>query len=415
MALYNQKVFLKKLIEKYSKKKFSDQSYPLLENAFTTEDITKGIEVILSKKITMSEITREFEYEFSKYVGSKYALMVNSGSSANLLAAFALTNPKKKNHLKRDDKFIIPAVCWSTSLWPFIQAGLRPIFLDVNVDNFCLDEQKLNNNILKKIRLIVTIHVLGNSSNIDLISKLSRINNIFLVEDTCESLGSRYNKKYLGTFGDFGTYSFYYSHQITAGEGGMIVCNNKNDYELLYTLRAHGWDRGLKNSLNNTFNFINSGFNLRPLDVTAAIGLSQFKRLKKMMLLRKNNRDLIINKITNHKKFKNQFEFFEPAKKLEPSWFGLPILINKNYKSQKKFFLEYLGTKNIETRPIISGNFLNQPAIKLFNLHKKNINNSFPVAQDIEERGFFIGLPTQKISINQLDYLINNLLNFDGF
>jgi CDP-6-deoxy-D-xylo-4-hexulose-3-dehydrase len=415
MKFYNQKIFLKKLIEKYNKKNFAGQSYPLLENAFTTEDILKGIEVILSKKITMSEITREFEHEFSRYIGSKYALMVNSGSSANLLAAFALTNPKKKNYLKRDDKFLIPAICWSTSLWPFIQAGLRPLFLDVNANNFCLDEQKINNNILQKIRLIVTIHVLGNSSNIDLISKLSRMHNIFLVEDTCESLGSRYNQKYLGTFGDFGTYSFYYSHQITSGEGGMIVCNDKNDYELLHTLRAHGWDRGLKNKLNNTFNFINSGFNLRPLDITAAIGLSQFKRLKKMMLLRKNNRDIIINKITNHKKFKNQFEFFEPTKNLEPSWFGLPLLINKNYKSKKKFFLQYLDSKNIENRPIISGNFLNQPAIKLFDLHKKNIKNLFPVAQDIDERGFFIGLPTQKIAINQLNYLINTLLNFDGF
>jgi CDP-6-deoxy-D-xylo-4-hexulose-3-dehydrase len=415
MTFYNQKIFLKKLIEKYNKKNFAGQSYPLLENAFTTEDILKGIEVMLSQKITMSEITREFEHEFSRYIGSKYALMVNSGSSANLLAAFALTNPKKKNHLKRGDKFLIPAICWSTSLWPFIQAGLRPLFLDVNANNFCLDEQKINNNILQKIRLIVTIHVLGNSSNIDLISKLSRKHNIFLVEDACESLGSRYNQKYLGTFGDFGTYSFYYSHQITSGEGGMIVCNDKNDYELLHTLRAHGWDRGLKNKLNNTFNFINSGFNLRPLDITAAIGLSQFKRLKKMMLLRKNNRDIIINKITNHKKFKNQFEFFESTKNLEPSWFGLPLLINKNYKSKKKFFLQYLDSKNIENRPIISGNFLNQPAIKLFDLHKKNIKNLFPVAQDIDERGFFIGLPTEKIVINQLNYLINTLLNFDGF
>ena len=415
MTFYNQKIFLKKIIEKYNKKNFAGQSYPLLENAFTTEDILAGIEVILSKKITMSEITREFEYEFSRYIGSKYALMVNSGSSDNLLAAFALTNPKKKNYLKRGDKFLIPAICWSTSLWPFIQAGLHPLFLDVNANNFCLDEQKINNNILQKIRLIVTIHVLGNSSNIDLISKLSRKHNIFLVEDKCESLGSRYNQKYLGTFGEFGTYSFYYSHQITSGEGGMIVCNDKNDYELLHTLRAHGWDRGLKNKLNNTFNFINSGFNLRPLDITAAIGLSQFKRLKKMMLLRKNNRDTIINKITNHKKFKNQFEFFEPTKNLEPSWFGLPLLINKNYKSKKKFFLQYLDSKNIENRPIISGNFLNQPAIKLFDLYKKNIKNLFPVAQDIDERGFFIGLPTQKIAINQLNYLINTLLNFDGF
>jgi CDP-6-deoxy-D-xylo-4-hexulose-3-dehydrase len=415
MITSNEKKYLKKLLKKYSKNIFFKRSYPLLENAFTAEDIFKSIEVILSKNITMSEVTQEFEFEFSKYIGSKYAIMVNSGSSANLLAAFALTNLKKKNHLKRDDMFLIPALCWSTSLWPFIQAGLRPLFVDVNINNFCLDEKKINNNILKKIRLVVTIHVLGNSSNIDLISKLSRKNNIFLVEDTCEALGSRYNQKYLGTFGDFGTYSFYYSHQITSGEGGMIVCNNRSDYELLHTLRAHGWDRGLKNNLNNTFNFINSGFNLRPLDITAAIGLNQFKRLKNMMLVRENNRDLIITQIKNHKNYRNQFEFFEPTKNLEPSWFGLPLLLNKNFKSKKKFFLKYLVSKKIENRPIISGNFLNQPAIKLFNLDKQNIKSSFPVAQDIEERGFFIGLPTKKIPVNQLHYLVDTLLNFDGF
>lgn len=178
--LTHQKYFLEKLINSSNKEKIIDKSYPLLENAFTTQDILRGIEVILSKKITMSEITEEFEYEFSKYIGSKYALMVNSGSSANLLAAFALTNPKKKNHLKRNDKFLIPAVCWSTSLWPFVQAGLRPIFIDVNINNFCLDEKKISNNILNKIKLIVTIHVLGNSSNINFLLKLSKKKIFFL-------------------------------------------------------------------------------------------------------------------------------------------------------------------------------------------------------------------------------------------
>jgi CDP-6-deoxy-D-xylo-4-hexulose-3-dehydrase len=414
MISSNKKKFLKNIINNYQKKNL-DYSYPLLENAFTTEDILKGVEVLLSRQITMSDITREFEHEFAKYTGSPYALMVNSGSSANLLAAFALINPKKKNRLKERDQFLIPAICWSTSLWPFIQAGLRPVFADVNINNFCLDEDKINKTILKKIRLIVIIHVLGNCSNINLISRLSKKNNIFLVEDSCESLGSRYNHKYLGTFGDFGTYSFYYSHQITSGEGGMIVCNNKEDYELLHTLRAHGWDRGIKKNSNNTFNFVNSGFNLRPLDITAAIGLNQFKRLKKMMSVRLSNRDLIINKIKNHNNYKNQFEFFEAAKNLEPSWFGFPLLLSKNFKSKKEYFLQHLTRKKIENRPIISGNFLNQPSIKLFNLQKKNVKNSFLVSQDIEERGFFIGLPTERISNNQLNYLVDALVDFNEF
>ena len=140
----------------------------------------------------------------------------------------------------------------------------------------------------------MNIHILGNSPDIEKIANFAKDNKMFLIEDTCEALGSKFKSKFLGTYGDFGTYSFYYSHQITSGEGGMVICKTKEDYELLHTLRAHGWDRGIKsNKRNNNFNFINSGFNLRPLDLTAAIGLSQLKRLKNMMKIRKLNRNLI--------------------------------------------------------------------------------------------------------------------------
>jgi CDP-6-deoxy-D-xylo-4-hexulose-3-dehydrase len=406
---------IKKTLTAASGNSYSYNHYPLLENAFVHDDILAAIEVLLSKKITMSEVTNSFEYEFGKYIGSKYTLMTNSGSSANLLAAFTLVNPKKKFFLKPGDYFAIPAVCWSTSLWPFVQSGLKPIFIDVNINNFSLDEEKLDKNLLKKIRLIVDIHVLGNCSNIEMISNLAKKNNIFLFEDTCESLGSVYNSKYLGTFGDFASYSFYYSHQVTAGEGGMLICKNKEDYEIAYTLRAHGWDRGLKKNTKKSFNFINSGFNLRPLDITAAIGLSQFKRLNKMMSVRKENRDLIISSIENHKNYKNQFIFFKENKNLKASWFGLPILLRPDLKNKKNKFLKYLNLNKIETRPIISGNFLNQPAAKLYNYTNKNMKKYFPVSQDIEERGFFIGLPTNKIHNNQLNHLVDKLVNFNEF
>ena len=171
----NENLFLKKIIAKYSKNiKPSKFIHPLHNNAFSTDDILRGTEVLLNQKITMSSITEEFEYRFAKFIGSKYALMVNSGSSANLLASFALINPKKKNRLKRGDKFLIPAICWSTSLWPLIQCGLNPKFIDVNKDNFCLDDELLNKKILKEIKAIVTIHILGNSSNISKISSLAK-------------------------------------------------------------------------------------------------------------------------------------------------------------------------------------------------------------------------------------------------
>ena len=223
-------------LEKILRKKIKNntekisKNYKLLEDAFSFEDIMSGVEVLLSKKITMGEITKKFELEFAKYLNVKYALMVNSGSSANLLAAFALINPRKDNSLKRGDEFIIQSLCWSTSLWPLVQAGLKPKFIDVDLKTFNIDYNELSKNISNKTRAIMAVHVLGNSSEISNISKLCKKNKIFLIEDTCESLGSKYNNKFLGTFGDFGTYSFYYSHQITSGEGGMIVCNNKNDY-----------------------------------------------------------------------------------------------------------------------------------------------------------------------------------------
>jgi len=402
------KAFINKLIKK--ERKSSKNIYRLSPDSFSNEDIIKGIEVLLTKKITMSEITKKFEKEFAKFIGSKYALMVNSGSSANLLATFALINPLKKDKLKKGDECLISSLCWSTSLWPIVQAGLTPKFVDIDPQTLNISIPDLKKKISKKTKAIMGVHVLGNSTNMDELMHIIKINKLYLIEDTCESLGSKFDKKYLGNFGDFGTFSFYYSHQITAGEGGMIICNDKNNYEIIHSLRAHGWDRGLRNKKNN-FNFINSGFNLRPLEVSAAIGFNQFKRLNKFKKIRFNNRIKIINKLTNSKKWKNQFTFIDPIKKLDPSWFGLPILINNKYKKKKDKFLSFLNKNGVETRPIISGNFLNQPSIKLYELNKdKKIFNG---SQDVEERGFFIGIHVDPISEEKLNLLENKLLKIN--
>jgi CDP-4-dehydro-6-deoxyglucose reductase, E1 len=405
--------FLEKLINKSNKlTTLKSKKYPLLEKGFTTEDILKGIEVLLSRKLTMSEITKKFENSFSKFVGSKYALMVNSGSSANLLSAFALINPKKKSRLKPGDKFIIPAICWSTSLWPLVQCGLQPEFIDVNINNYCLDENLLKKN--SKAKAIMNIHILGNSADMIKLTNFAKQKKMYLIEDTCEALGSKFKNKFLGTFGDFGTYSFYYSHQITSGEGGMIVCKTKEDYELIHTLRSHGWDRGLlSNKKKNNFNFVNSGFNLRPMDLTAAIGLSQLKRLNGMINSRSKNRKLIIDKIINHNKWKNQFDFFNPNKDLKPSWFGMPLLINSSLVDKKEKFVKYLNSSGIETRPILSGNFLNQESCKLYKFKFKKKN--FKKSQEIEDRGFFIGLPTNDMSNETLNFLCERLLKINDF
>ena len=413
MKFKNLKTILKKI---YLSNKSKDRNvYSLLDDAFTYEDLDRGIDVILSGKLTMGDVARKFEKEFAKFLGVKYAVMVNSGSSANLLAAFALTNPKKKNYLRKNDEFLIQALCWSTSLWPLFQAGLRPKFIDVDKDSFNINIKELLKNIGKKTKALMLVHVLGNCSNLDKIREICKSNGIFIIEDSCESLGTKFNNKYVGTFGDFGTYSFYYSHQITSGEGGMVVCNNYNDYKILHQLRSHGWDRKFnrkKNVLNQQFNFVNSGFNLRPLDISAAIGMNQFKRLNKMLKIRSNNREKIIKSLKNSRDWDDQFSFLEPGELVRPSWFGLPILINEKFIKNKSKFLSYLSANGVETRPIISGNFLNQKSIHLYNLKPKN--KSFPGSQFIEDRGFFIGLHTNDITKKKLDFLSRRLLSISN-
>ena len=390
--------------------------YDLLENGFSNEDISIGKKVLNSKRITMASYTRKFELVFARKLGAKYALMVNSGSSANLLATFAAGNPLKKNHLNRGDEVLIPALCWSTSIWPLVQFGLKPVLVDIDIQTLNINIEDLIKKITKKTKAIMLINVLGISSDLFKIKKIANKFKLIIIEDNCESLGSRLKNKYLGTFGDYGSYSFYYSHQITSGEGGMITCNKKEDYDILFALRSHGWlggtrhyKRSLKSynqyakqnpQLDPRYIFINSGFNLRPTDIQAAIAHNQFNRLDKLKKFRNINRNLLINKITKSKKWNNQFQFISIPKDIDPSWMGLPILLSERFKNKKKKFMTILDKMGIETRPIISGNFANQPAAKLYKLCKEN--EKFENSQKVQDLGFLIGLHTRKISKSNL-------------
>ena len=394
--------------------------YPLLSNAFSNSDVLEGQKVLRSKQITMSSKTKIFEKKFAKYIGSKYALMVNSGSSANLLALSLLTNPMRKKRLMPGDEVIVPVVCWSTSLWPIIQHGLKPIFVDIDLKNLNIDLDKLKKKITKKTKAIFCVHVLGLSADMFKLKKIAQQKKLMIIEDTCESFGSKFKKKFLGTFGEAGTYSFYYSHQITSGEGGMITCNNKQDYEILLSLRSHGWAREKfiqkryqKNysNLDPRFLFINSGYNLRPTEIQAAIALNQFKRKNIFKENREFNRNKIIQNVYSHRKFSDQINFLNVEKNMSPSWFGLAIFINQKYSNKKSKYLNYLEKKGIETRPIISGNFANQPAVKLYKLNKNT--EKYKNAQVVEDLGFFIGLHTKKINSKLADYISANLLKIN--
>ncbi len=395
-------------------KRRSKHLFPIKDSTFRNKDLIEGIKVIISKDVTMSKVTKKFEKTFSKKIKNPYSLMVNSGSSANLLAFQCLTNPYRKKRLNKGDEVLIPAICWSTSFWPIIQSGLKPVFVDVDKENFNINLQDLKKKISKKAKALMLVHVLGVPTNMDELMKILKKNRIILIEDTCESIGAKYKNKFLGTFGDFSTFSFYFSHQISSVEGGMICCKNKEDEDIIKSLRSHGWTKDLSNQkkiekkfkeINKNFFFINSGFNFRPTDIQAAIGLSQFKSLSSFINIRKINRNKIIKKLTNDKRWDDQVSFVKKDIKVKPSWFGLSMLMNKKFKLTKKLIFNRLDKLGIENRPIISGNFLKQPALRKYNIKQKS--KDFPNANHIHEYGLHLGLENKIMSNAKIKKFVN--------
>lgn len=240
--------------------------------------------------------------------------------------------------------------------------------------------------------------------------KIKKKHNLILIEDTCKSLGTKYSNKYLGSYGEFSSFSFHSSHQISSGEGGMICCKNQDDYEIIKSLRSHGWLRGHKNekkiasdfpNLDKRFIFYNSGFNLRPTEINAAIGYSQFVDMDDFILLRNKNRNSIIRALKRSYKISKKISFLEIDTETKPSWFGLVVFLNK--KINKRKFIYKLEKYGVETRPIISGNFLKQPSIKKYQIKDKF---KFKNADYVDDYGFYIGLPTERIKNSTLKKLV---------
>ncbi|MBK7843516.1 MAG: DegT/DnrJ/EryC1/StrS family aminotransferase [Bdellovibrionales bacterium] len=391
--------------------------FPLMENCFNEDEILAGVEVMLSGQLTMAKNVVDFEQDFCRRTGSPFAVMVNSGSSANLLAVAVAMNPLRKGYLKTGDEILLPAVCWSTSLWPLVQFGLKPVFVDVNPRTLNMDLSDAAKKITSKTRGVFTVHILGNSPDMGALQKFVSEHGLIHIEDTCESLGSTHNGKFLGNVGDMGCYSFYYSHHLTTGEGGMVTCKTQEDADLLRCLRAHGWTRNLSNrqeienkhsEIDSRFLFVNSGFNLRPTDVAAAIGIVQLKKMGTMNSNRVKNYENLRLALTNHPHWRGQLEFIEPTPGTKPVWFGFCALLNQKFASDKKEYLSELSKCGIENRPIVSGNFVRQPALKLYGLEQNP--EDFPGAEEIDKRGFFIGLHTTPLNAEKILRLADLLL-----
>ena len=391
--------------------------YPLTKNPFSNDDLNEGIKVIKSKQLTLSKKTIEIEKYFGKKFNIKYSTMVNSGSSANLLAFQTLINPYRKRRLKPNDEVLVPTLSWSTSFWPIVQSNLKPIFVDCDKHNLNIDIDDLKKKITKRTKCLILVHVLGHCANMDEIIKIVKKNKLILIEDTCESIGSKYKEKYLGTYGDFSSFSFYTSHQVSGGEGGMITCKNAEDYQIIRTLRSHGWVREIinrntvfkykkNNYLDEKFTFCNSGFNLRPTEVSSAIALSQLKKLDKIKLNRSYNYQKIKQILEQDETCSKLFYFIEKNKFISECWLSFPIILKK--KINKKKLLNKLHKNGIETRPIISGDFSQQPALRKYNIKKQKLYKN---ADYIHKYGFYIGLYSEKISNKDLKNLKNSFLD----
>jgi CDP-6-deoxy-D-xylo-4-hexulose-3-dehydrase len=383
--------------------KINSIRYPLTNTVLDNDDIKSGINVLKSKWITMGRETLKFEKSFSKKISNRSSIMVNSGSSANLLIFQCLINPMIKK-LKPSDEVLLPAICWSTSLWPIIQSGLKVKFVDIDLKTLNIDINDLKAKITKKTKALMLVHALGNCADMQKIVKICKANKIILIEDTCEALGSKYKGKQLGTFGDFSSYSFFYSHHITSGEGGMICSKSKKNADVIRTLRSHGWHRAISNKKSNSWSFINSGFNLRPTDISASIGNSQLKKLKKISQIRQQNFKTIRGALLNDKRYSNKFDIIRENLDNKIVWFGIPIILNSTDKNYKERVTNKLNKFGIDTRPLISGNFANQPAVRLYKL---KVNSNLKNANFIDKNSFFIGLHNTKTKTKTVDYIKN--------
>lgn len=381
--------------------------YPLTKNNFTNSDISSSYKVLKSKNLTMGRVTKMFEKYFSKKFLNQNSIMVNSGSSANLLIFQALINPQVKL-LKKGDEVLIPAICWSTSLWPIIQSGLKPVFVDIDLETLNISLEDLKRKMTKKTKALMLVHALGNSTDMSLVKIICKKYKLILIEDTCEALGSKFKNKLLGTFGEFSSFSTYYSHHITSAEGGFVSCKNKKYFKILKVLRSHGWEKEIVSKKSNNWKFINSGFNFRPTDITAAIGLNQLKRLNSILFVRKTNFKMITNALIKIDNFNKFFDLLIEKKKYKNiSWFGIAIKIKNKFLKKRNKILKYLKINGVETRPIISGNFANQPAAKLYKIKSFKLNN----ANLIEKSSFFIGIHNQKLRKKDLNNFCNVFKN----
>lgn len=368
--------------------------FPLASSSWGAEEQAAMQSVIASGQFTMGERVAQFEREFAAHMGSRHAVMVNSGSSANLLmtaALFHTRNPRLK--LQRGDEIIVPAVSWSTTYAPLHQHGLRQKFVDIDLQTLNYDLRALASAITPNTRAIMAVNLLGNPNDFEAISALIAGRDIVLIEDNCEAMGASLGGRMAGGFGVMGSHSSFFSHHISTMEGGLVVTDDEELHHILLCLRAHGWTRNLpKDNLvcgtksddpfEESFRFVLPGYNLRPLELSGALGTEQLRRLPHLVAARRDNAAALQRAMAEHPSLMLQSETGQS------SWFGFSLVIRPGVRRDRKALIAALREAGFECRPIVAGNFAKNPVVQLFD---HEIHGELKNAQYVDTHGLFVG------------------------
>lgn len=368
--------------------------YPLATATWDQAEYDALQRVITSGMFTMGPKVFEFEKQFASYLGAKHCVMVNSGSSANLLMVAALFYSKNPDlALKPGDEVIVPAVSWSTTYYPLHQYGLKIKFVDIDLQTLNFDLDALEKAVTSKTRLIMAVNLLGNPNDFDRIKSIIGDKKITLIEDNCESLGAQFKGKQAGTFGVMGSYSSFFSHHISTMEGGLISTDDEELHHILLSLRAHGWTRNLPkvnhvcgeksdDPFKESFRFVLPGYNVRPLEMSGALGIEQIKKLPMLVSERRKNAALLQSVMRDHPVVMIQKEIGES------SWFGFSLVIRPGVDLTREALVAKLNSLGFEVRPIVAGNFAKNEVVKYFN---SEISGELTNAEHIDSNGLFVG------------------------
>ncbi len=398
---------------------------PFAGRVYDEDELVKLVDASLDFWLTAGRYAEEFERDFAKYMGMKFCLLTNSGSSANLLALTAFTSHKLgEKRLKPGDEVITVAAGFPTTINPIIQNGLIPVFVDVEIGTYNIKVDELEKAYSEKTRAVMIAHTLGNPFDLDAVVAFTKKHDLFLIEDCCDAVGSTYDGKMVGTFGHAATTSFYPAHHMTMGEGGAILVNNNLYKTLVQSFRDWGRDCFCEPGANDTcgrrfsmqfgslpqgydhkYVYSHIGYNLKITDMQAAVGVAQLKKLPGFVEARKKNFVIMHDGL---KQFEDYLVLPYATAKSDPSWFGFPITVKLNDKFTKNQIVEYLEKHKIMTRQLFAGNITRQPAFQNIEYRQVgNLENTDMIMNNTFFIGVYPGLTDQK-----LDYVLKTFEDF---